>query len=226
MKVPARADSDKQPADGPMKIAVFGASGGTGKHVVELALAAGHEVVAFVRDPAKLAMNHDNLSAVQGDIQNAPQVEAAVNGVDAVVSTLGPSRNVPDYQIERGTRNIVAAMKKKGVRRLIVTSGAGVRVPDDKPGVPDIIIQRLLILFSRHVYEDMRRTVQVVQNSDLDWTVVRFPMLTTEAAKGTLKSGYVGRGPGMRITRTDAARFLVEQLTSDRFLRAAPMISN
>lgn len=209
-----------------MKIAVFGASGRTGKHVVEQAIAEGHEVVAFVRNLPKLGINHDRLSVVQGDIQNLAQVEAAIKGADAVVSALGPSQNKPDYQVERGTKNIITAMQKHGVRRLVATTGAGVRVPQDKPGVPDRIIKLLLLLFSRHVYEDMRRTAEVIKNSGLDWTVVRFPMLSDEPAKGTVKSGYVGQGMGIRIARADAARFLLEQLVSNQYLRAAPMISN
>ena len=209
-----------------MKLAVFGASGRTGREVVRQALEAGHEVVAFVRDPAKLGLEHERLRVVQGDVGDDERVAAAVAGVDAVLSALGPTRNVPDYQVERGTRNIVAAMKRHGVRRLVATAGAGVRVPQDKPGLADRFIKLALLLLSRHVYEDMRRTTEVVRASGLDWTVVRFPMLADGAPKGSVRSGYVGGGLGVRVTRADAAKFLLEQLHSPEYLRAAPMISN
>ena len=80
-----------------MKVVVFGASGKTGVHVVEQALAAGHDVTAFVRTPAKLTIQHPNLSVFQGDVMNAEQVDQAIAGQDAVISALGPSRPpVPD----------------------------------------------------------------------------------------------------------------------------------
>jgi putative NADH-flavin reductase len=207
-------------------IVIFGASGRTGRLVLEQALARGYHVTAFVRDPAKLSLRHERLRVVQGDIQDAEKVAGAVAGQDAVVSALGPAQNTPDYQIERGTRHIIAAMKRHGVARLVATAGAGVRVPQDKPGLPDRLIKLALLVFSRHVYEDMRRTVALIQDSGLEWTVVRFPMLVDGNAKGSVRSGYVGGGLGVRVTRADAARFLLEQLDSEQYLRAAPMISN
>lgn len=78
-----------------MKILVFGASGKTGKHVVEQALEAGHSVTAFVRDPTKLPSSHPNLRLIQADVLEAAQVEQAMPGVEAVISALGPGKNSP-----------------------------------------------------------------------------------------------------------------------------------
>ena len=109
-----------------MKIAVFGASGRTGRPVVTQALAAGHTVVAFVRDPAKLGITHERLEIVQGDVTDAAKVETAVVGADVVVSTLGHSPNSPKDILTVAMRHILAAMQKHGVRRIISASGAGV----------------------------------------------------------------------------------------------------
>ena len=80
--------------------------------------------------------------------------------------------------------------------------------------------------FSGNVYEDMVRMVDVVRNSDLDWTIVRVPMLTEDPAKGEIKVAYVGKGMGSRITRADTADFLLQQLEDNNYLHQAPAISN
>ncbi len=209
-----------------MKLTIFGATGHTGQHLVEQALARGHQVTAFARSPQKLAAYRDGIYIVEGDVQDPAAVERAVAGADAVVSVLGPTQNTPDYQVTRGTGHILDAMKKHGVRRLVISAGAGVGDPQDEPKLLNKLINLLLKLVSRHVYEDMKRTVDTVRNSDVDWTVVRVPMLTDEPAKGNVKAGYVGKGMGPRITRADMATFMLDQVESDDYLHRAPAISN
>ncbi|MDX1687546.1 MAG: SDR family oxidoreductase [Candidatus Promineifilaceae bacterium] len=209
-----------------MKVTVFGATGRTGQHVVEQALERGHEVKAFARSPQKLDAFGDRITVVEGDVQDDDAVQEAVAGADAVVSVLGPTENVPDYQVTRGTRHILDAMKQHDVDRLVVSAGAGVGDPKDEPRLFNKLINVLLKLFSRHVYEDMKRTVAAVRDSDVDWTIVRVPMLTDDGPKGEVKVGYVGKGMGPRITRADMASFMLDQLDSDAYLHKAPAISN
>jgi putative NADH-flavin reductase len=209
-----------------MKIALFGASGKTGQHLLRLALEAGHEVTALVRTPAKISLTHPNLRLVQGDLQDRLKVEQALQGADAVLSTLGPSHNRPTFEISQGTNTLLAAMQACGVRRLVISAGAGVRDPNDTPGLFDRLIQRLIKLASRNVYEDMLRTVELVRASDRDWTVVRVPMLTDDPPKGNLVVTWVGKGMRPRLSRADLARFMLQQLDSDEHLRQAPAVSN
>ncbi|MCA9874446.1 MAG: SDR family oxidoreductase [Anaerolineales bacterium] len=209
-----------------MKLTIFGASGRTGRPLMMQALDAGHEVTAFVRTPAKLDVQHENLTVVQGDVRNPTQVETAVTGADAVLSVLGPTANTPDYQVCQGTEHILTAMKKHGVRRLVISAGAGVGDPADAPRPVNKLINLLLRLVSPHVYEDMKRTVDLVRASDLDWTIVRVPRLTDDPPTGQVKTAYVGKGMGMRITRADMASFMLQQVDDTRFIRQAPAISN
>jgi nucleoside-diphosphate-sugar epimerase len=209
-----------------MKIALFGASGKTGQHLLRLALEAGHEVTALVRTPAKISLTHPNLRLVQGDLQDRLKVEQALQGAAAVLSTLGPSHNRPTFEISQGTHTLLAAMQACGVRRLVISAGAGVRDPNDTPGLFDRLIQRLIKLASRNVYEDMLRTVELVRASDRDWTVVRVPMLTDDPPKGSLVVTWVGKGMRPRLSRADLAGFMLQQLDSDEHLRQAPAISN
>lgn len=211
-----------------MHLAIFGATGRTGRLLLRSALDRGHVVKAFTRSPDKLAADTtaaDALEIVQGDVRDASAVRRAVDGVDAVVSVLGPTQNKPNHQVAAGTENIVAAMRELGVQRLIVTAGAGVTIDDDRPGPMHHLIKALLLVFSRHVYEDMRRTVELVRGTDLAWTVVRLPMLTDAPPADEIRVGYVGVGTGPRIGRQDVARFLLDELEQNEHVRDAPVIS-
>ena len=209
-----------------MKVVVFGATGKTGRHVVEQALAAGHTVVAFARDPSKLNTTHKRLSVVQRDVQNPAQVEQAVAGADAVVSVLGPTHNRPAYEVSKGMANILNAMKNRRVRRLVIAAGAGVGDPNDEPKLINKAISVLLKLVSRNVLEDMKRTVELVRASDRDWVIVRVPRLTDAPRTGKVKAGYVGKGMGLTLSRADMADFMLQQLKGDTYLQKAPAISN
>lgn len=209
-----------------MKIAVFGATGRAGRHLVEQAFAAGHEVVALVRTPAKLNISDARLSVIQGDVQDSAKVEQTIADVDAVVSVLGPASNAPTFEVSKGMQNILVAMSKHGVQRLVISAGAGVGDPNDAPKLVHKAINALLKLLSGNVYEDMKRTVATVRASDRDWVIVRVPRLTDDPKSGNIQVGYVGKGMGMQIGRADMADFMLKQLASDTYLRKAPAISN
>lgn len=209
-----------------MKLAVFGATGRTGQHLVEQALRAGHEVVALARTPSKITIQNPKLTLVQGDIQDAKRVEEVITGVDAVISVLGPTSNKPEFAVSKGIDNILAVMKKVGVRRLILSAGAGIADPADEPKPINRFIGLLLKLVAKNVYEDMLCVVEKVRASDLDWTIVRVPMLTDDPKKGSLRVGYVGKGTGARLSRADMADFMLKQLQDSSYLRKSPAISN
>jgi len=119
---------------------------------------------------------------------------------------------------------IVGAMQNEGPRRLIVSTGAGVGDPHDSPGILDRMITFLLKRSARFVYEDMLRTAAVVRASNLDWTIVRAPMLSDEPLRGKIRAGYVGQGIGPRLGRADLAQFMLMQLGDKTFIRKAPLI--
>jgi putative NADH-flavin reductase len=209
-----------------MKITVFGSIGRTGQQVVQQALEAGHEVVAFARTPSKLALQNPRLTIVAGDIKDVAAVNKAITGAEAVISVLGPTSNQVEYAVSNGTQHIIAAMQTHGVKRLIISAGAGVGDPNDAPKLFDRLIVRALKIASKHVYEDMVKTVVIVKASDRDWTIVRVPMLTDGEQTGRVKVGFVGKGTGARITRADMADFMLKQLKDDTYLKRAPVVSN
>ena len=209
-----------------MKIAIFGGTGRTGHHLVQQALAGGYQVVVLARTPSKLVIKHDSLKIVHGDVKDAGAVEKTIAGVDAVLSVLGPIGNEPTFEVSQGMANILAAMTKQGVRRLIVSAGAGVADPNDAPRLFNHVMNFLLKMMAKNVLADMSRAVELVRSSDLDWTVVRLPMLTDGPKTGSLKVGYVGKGTGSRIARADIADFMLAQVKDKTYLHKAPVISN
>lgn len=206
-----------------MKLTIFGATSSSGRLLVEKALAAGHEVTAFVRDPSKLEVTNERLKVVAGDALNAAQVEKAISGSDAVLSTLGP-KGKPAVMAARSTRNIVDGMEKHGVKRLVVVSVAGISVPQDKRGVN--LVSALIRLLLKDVFIDRENQLKVLEESSLDWIAVRVPRLTDDPATGSVKAFFGNASPAMKVTRADLADFMLKQLSSDQWCRQAPILSN
>jgi len=210
-----------------MKITIFGATGETGRQLVEQALAEGHEVVAYIRNPSKLNINHEHLKVIQGELADEPLIESAVSGADAVISALGPRGGSKNKPITQGMQNIIAAMKKQGVRRLIITSTLSAKDSNDLPDFKTKALVNLVKLTMHDAYEDIVSTAETVRNSDLDWTIVRLTMLNNDPKSGKVKTGYVGDGKvGTWISRADVADFMLKQVEHMEYLRQAPAISN
>ena len=208
-----------------MNILVFGASGKTGKLVVEQALAAGHTVTAFVRDSSKLTLSHSNLKVIKGDVLDPASVEGAMAGIDAVISALGPNKASPPDLLERATRHIITAMHKHGVKRIVAEGGAGARVPRDSSDFGGRAIGWLLsTLVIPGQVKDKQKQLELLQNSRLEFVVVRAPVLTDGPKKGGYTVGYPPMGPGAQISRADIAAAMLEQLTDSKFLGQAPAI--
>lgn len=208
-----------------MKIVVFGASGRTGKLLVEQALAAGHEVTAFVRDPAKLGLQHERLRVVQGRLEEAEKVEQAMAGQDVVFSALGPVRKERKDVMELAAKQTLPAMKKHGVRRLVTLTGAGVPQPGDQPKAFNRLMSFLLGLLAKEVLEDSIRHAELVRGCGLDWTIVRVPVLADGPAQGRYRIGMVGVNSGARINRADVAAFMLKAATDPEMIGKAPVIS-
>lgn len=208
-----------------MNIVVFGASRGVGLQVVKQALESGHVVTAFVRSPETLDVKHENLIVFKGDSMDAAAVENAIAGQEAVISALGPTRPPDPHMMEISAKNIVAGMKKHGVRRLISTTGAGVRQPEDQPKFIDRFIGFLLHLLAKEVVMDSAENVKVIQGSELDWTIVRFPRLLDGEHTGDYRVGFVSKDSSTQFSRADGADFILKELTQKKWLRSLPLVS-
>jgi putative NADH-flavin reductase len=204
-----------------MKLVVFGATGGVGRAAAAAALARGDEVTAFARRPARLHVR--KVRVVEGDALDAAAVAGAVRGQEAVLSALG-GRPWRDTDVcERGTRNIVAAMREHGVRRLVVVSSLGVGESRDHLGWAARHVAVPLVL--RRALDDKQRMEEIVRGSDLDWLIVRPALLTSGRARGSWRVAVDGSIRGGFIPRADVAAFCLVQLTSDEYLHQAPTLA-
>jgi nucleoside-diphosphate-sugar epimerase len=196
---------------------------------VEQALGAGNQVVAFVRNPLIIDPSHERLTIVQGELSDAPAIEHAVASADAVISVLGP-RPGEDSQsrpLMYGMQNILAAMQKTGVRRLILSSTPSASDPNDLPDLKFKILVGLIKTAMRPAYEEIVGVARLVRMSDTNWTIVRVSMLNNKPALGKIRAGYLGKKQvGTKISRADLAAFLLEQVQGATWLRQAPAISN
>lgn len=206
-----------------MRVAIFGASSASGKLLVKEALAKGYEVAAFIRDESKLGISKPNLNVICGNALNPADVEKAIQGSDAVLSTLGP-KGKPAVMAAQSTRYIVTAMEKHAVKRLVVVSVAGVAVPQDQRGFN--LIDKLMRALLRDVYTDRENQLTVLESSQLEWVAVRVPRLTDKPATGFIKAFLGNPSPRMKISRSDLAEFMLQQVTDDKWLRQAPIVSN
>lgn len=209
-----------------MKVLVIGAAGKTGRLVVDRALAAGHSVKALVHDTAALAEApfSDGVQIVQGDVHDAGTVRQALTGCEAVIDTLGGKKPFLKTDLESSAARVVlAAMQEQGVRRLIVISvlGAG----ESGAQAPFWYEHLLLPVFLHGALPDKNAMEAEVKASDVEWVLVRPPMLSDNAATSDVKIVSASE-VAHKITRGDLAQFLVNQLTTDTYLGQAVVIAN
>ena len=205
-----------------MKLIVFGATGASGRQLVEQALAAGHDVTAFVRNRAALTIKHSKLKVVQGDALDANSVSQAIAGQDAVLFAIGINRRSTMTVCADSTRNIIAAMKEHTVRRFICLSAYGASETKDTA----LYSKVLRSLIGKRV-EDKDRQEELLRASDLDWVLVRPPILTNGARRGRYRAGFdIPIKLFSSVSRADVAEFMLKQLTDDTYLHQAPTITN
>jgi uncharacterized protein YbjT (DUF2867 family) len=206
-----------------LRVLVIGATGGTGRQLVQQALAQGHQVTAFVRDPARFRIEHANLRIVKGDVLDYASLEPAMRGQSAVLCALGHKRFFYPNKIQsEGMRNILRAMKACDVPRLICETALGIGNSVGRLGLPHTFFILPLIL-PFYMWDKLRQEELIVA-SDRDWVIVRPGVLTNGDALGTYRHGpKVGSylWP-VKISRADVSDFMLKQLTDDAYVGAAP----
>jgi len=207
----------------PARILIVGATGGTGRQLVLRALERGLKVTALVRDPSKLEVKHPDLTIVRGDVLDYASVEAAVRSQDAVVSALGHRQFFyPTRILSQGTANIVKAMEAHGVTRIVCETSLGIGDSAGRMGLYYTLFTIPLIL--PFYFWDKARQERIIAESHAEWVIVRPGVLTNGPGR---KRTRHGRGIGnflwtVRIPRADVADFMLNQLASNEYLRAAP----
>ena len=201
-----------------MKVLMIGATGQTGRVVLPHLLERGHEVTAFTRRPTAGVQLDQKLHVVQGDARDVASLDRAMAGCDAVVSTFGPRTLAKTDVQEVFMRNLINAMQKRGARRLVNLSAwgsGGAAVP------PRNLIARyfLVPVLLRNLLADKYRGERYLFASDLDYTNVCPARVVDRPTRAHVRASIDGAGLEQVMHREDLARFMVDQLTSDEWLR-------
>ena len=212
-----------------MKIAIIGATGGTGRHFLQLASERGHDVTALARTPSKLDAGPPSVKVRRADARDATSLADALDAdLDAVVSIVGASglleaRKVTDlYSVSAS--NLIEALSRKRLKRLVVVSSAGVESQPNDGWFYNNILKRF---FLGPMYADMVRMEALVRASNHDWTVVRPPYLTSGEPTGRYRVSKDANFVDDRsLRRGDLADFLVRTVEEpDAWVRSVVRLS-
>ncbi|WP_258087904.1 NAD(P)-dependent oxidoreductase [Weissella fangxianensis] len=212
-----------------MQITIFGASGKTGRLVVQQALRRGYQFVAYVRDATKLSFTDANLKVVQGQLDELDKIKQAVTGSQAVLSALGPTgKKESDQQISSGMANIVNALDALEIKRFIVLSTTSSQDPHDIDSMKFKLRRGMIRIGRPSAYEAIVKYTALVRQSKSDWTLLRIASLLTNASlTKNVQVGYLGRDKfKAKLSRANLAWFMLEQIDSTEFICQAPAISD
>jgi len=208
-----------------MRIAILGASGKTGQPLIAEALARGHEVIAIVRTPEKLVIDDARVIKRKGDAFDEASVIAALEGADAVITTVGKT-DLRDKRVNLSTaahRAVVAGMRKHGIRRLLVISSIGAAQGVKRKGWR----RNIYLYLRRKYYSDMYQMEQEVLSSGLDVTVLRAPMLYDGSQTGNYRiiedENYLNE---LRLARADLAHFLLQDVADNKWVNRTIAIAD
>jgi putative NADH-flavin reductase len=204
-----------------MKLAIFGASGATGRLLVRQALKNGHTVAVLLRSHDGLSIEDVRLQRTVGTLDDPAAVAKVIDGADVVISVLGVRKGGPQDVCTTGIRAILQAMQPNGTQRLIALSAYG--ASETRKDSWFIRLVRTLIGAKMRDKDHME---DLVRASAVDWTLVRPPALTNGTATGSYRAG-VDLRPGVtgRLSRADLAAFIVDVSDSGKFSREAPVVS-
>ena len=183
-----------------MRVTVFGASGRTGRRVVEQGLERGHEIAAFVRDASRFGASHDRLTVVEGDARDPDAAAAAVRDSDALISVLALKKPGDEPGYSEATRTIVEAAGREGVRRIVVTANNDVFGDDEVTGE-----------FAVHAREH-RRNRETLKASGLDWTIIAAGWVVDEPGTGSYQAVVDAKAAKRKIAPADFATAVLDAL--------------
>jgi putative NADH-flavin reductase len=208
-----------------MKLAVLGATGGTGLEIVRQAIENGHSVTAFVRSAERLKRFANRITIQQGDLLNPAELAKAITSHDAILSGFGPRVPIAksDANLLRNFASaLTTAMHQANVRRAVIVSTAFLFKDSILP--PAHLFGRL---FFPGVVIDASAMERTVMESGLDWTIVRPPQLTDKPVTGKyrVRTGHLPRF-GFNISRANVAHFFLKTAEDPASIRKVVGVSN
>jgi putative NADH-flavin reductase len=217
-----------------MRLVILGGTGPTGILLIEEALAAKHVIVVYARNPQKLPAHlnkHPDTTIIKGELEDSKALDTALAGADAVLSALGPSFGNPSgTPIARGYSAVLEAMRRQGVKRLIALGTPSIK--DEQNDKSSMVYSTMVttVAFGAHsAYRDIVAVGEVIRAcEDIDWTIVRVPVLKNERNR-EVRAGYIGddgAGAGYTLSRLGFAVFVLQELEKGEWIKQAPLVTS
>ena len=219
-----------------MRILILGGTGSAGQLLIEEGLSLNHSIVVLARSPQKLPeviRNHSYVTIIEGELTDETVIDKAMEGVDAVVSALGPSVKKGPFHpsntpLAKAYSLVIKVMKKHGVKRLIALGTASIEDEHDKFSAVFKTLVTGVAVFAHNAYKDVVAIGETIrgEGGDLLWTIARVPILTDDTKRDVV-AGYIGDGVvKTHLSRAAFAAFVLQQLNSEEWERKAPLISS
>lgn len=206
------------------KIAVIGGTGKSGTYLVKELLQRGYSIKLLHRNPSSLSISNPLVEIVSGDARNSEAIDRLLTDCQSVISTLGQPKGETSI-FSRATENVLNAMKKHGIKRYIVTTGLNVDAPGDHKNEKAQFATAWMYQNYPETTKDKQIEFESLLESDLDWTMVRLPMIVQTDEFFPVKVSLEDC-PGESISAGDLARFLVDQLSDEKYIRKSPFLAN
>jgi putative NADH-flavin reductase len=207
-----------------VRLLILGATGATGRNLVDQALGAGNDVTALVREPTRITIVHPRLAIVAGDATDARTLEDAMGTKDAVLSALGAGNSLRSQIASRAVAALIPAMRARALKRVIFLSSFGVGASLEQASLLQRIAFRTML---RQIFADKAKADAMLRASGLDWTLVYPTLLTNGARAGRYRVGERLAMKGMAsISRADVAAFMLAQLATDEWRCRTAVISD
>lgn len=208
-----------------MRITILGASGNIGHRLTKALLDNGHEVTAFVHSNDLTGISSEKLHIVKGDVHNPSDVQEAVAGSEMVVSTLGSWGSKTKDIVGTAIENAVPAMQASGIKRIVSLTGSAARVPGQIETFTEKTTRFLLSAIAKPILTDGEKSLRILSESKLDWTVIRSPAMSNKKS-AEFKLSDKSSAPWARISRGAVVAALVELIEKGGFSEQAPFISS
>ncbi|MEA5459389.1 NAD(P)H-binding protein [Arcicella sp. LKC2W] len=207
-------------------IAVIGGTGKAGKYLVNQLVQRGFRLKLLIRNPETFQLKNPLIQVVEGNANNATDIHLLMQGCNTIISTLGLGQPSSETNIfSESTKNILLAMTNHQIQRYIVITGLNVNTPFDKKSPKTQFATDWMYANYPKTTADKQTEYDILSSSNVDWTLVRLPLIEQTDEKGNIKVSLEDCLED-KISATNLAEFLIEQLTDDRFIKQAPFIAN
>lgn len=206
------------------RLAILGGTGKSGKYLVNHSLEKGYQIKILVRNPDEFNISNPLIEVVQGDARDYSSVRMLLNDCQAVVSTLGQPKGEPSI-FSQATQNVLKAMREMGAQRYIVTTGLNVDTPFDKKGFKTKNATDWMKTHYPETTTDKQVEYSILSKSGISWTLIRLPLIEQTDLRFDMRVSLKDC-PGDKISATNLAHFLIDQLNDDTYSGESPFIAN